>query len=267
MELLCKPWCWTVQHKPTENWAIVRTVRVCSLRVWHKKTSNEPVVKEICSQISQQQNTQKPNHHDLCQVSSWFPHLSAPQHLCHAIFERPVWFIVGGLWCCQWSSNGVYILDGCCHFLLYWSWSWIEVLCIFFFGHILCTHMYAQTHQVYILKSHTCFCKYCILRLSHKHCFCLVLQILIQGSRVGKKRWNCRGFAGQFGHLLCRGQSGRSYGSQWQLALGTTKHGTVAWKTSLTLFFLVTARSRLIWIYKQAYVIGSNRQIIRFYIP
>ena len=51
-----------------------------------------------------------------------------------------------------------------------------------------------------------------------------------------------QGFAGQFGHLLCRGEGGRSYGSQWQLALGTTKHGTLAfcdlvfsgWETSLT---------------------------------
>ena len=92
----------------------------------------------------------------------------------------------------------------------------------------ICTHKHIKfIYQ----KSHTCFCKDCISLLSHKTLvFVWCLQILRdQGLKS-------RGFAGQFGHLLCRGQSGRSYGSQWQLALGTTKHGTVAWKTSLTLF-------------------------------
>ena len=194
MELLCKPWCWTVQHRPTENWAIVRTVRMCSIRVWYKKLRMNRWWKRFVHKFhSNKAPKTQPSWSLISQVSSWFPHLSAPQHLCHAIFERPVWFIVGGLWCCQWSSNGVYILDGCCHFLLYWSWSWIEVLCIFFFGHILRIHMYTQTHQVYLPKSHTCFCKDCSSLLSHKHCFCL-LQILIQGSRLEKPRicWTVR---------------------------------------------------------------------------
>ena len=61
-----------------------------------QKTSNEPMVKEICSQISQQQNTQKPNHHDL-----WSARSAADFHiyLPHSIFAMPsLNGLSGSLW-------------------------------------------------------------------------------------------------------------------------------------------------------------------------
>jgi len=69
------------------------------------------------------------------------------------------------------------------------------------------------------------------------------------GIKGWQKTLKSRGFAGQFGHLLCRGQSGRSYGSQWQLALGTTKHGTSGMENVTHTFFFwegVTARYKLV---------------------
>ena len=195
----------------------------------------------------------------ISQVSSWFPHLSAPQHLCHAIFERPVWFIVGGLWCCQWSSNGAYILDGSRHFLLYWSWSWIEVLCNHFFTHVLSIHkhinfIYTQTYIFCKKNSISALSRFKQTGVSFRSAD------LDPGSTPATAQFD-QGFAGQFGHLLCRGEGGRSYGSQWQLALGTTKHGTLAfcdlvfsgWETSLTsltpLFFWWLPLPKYGWIW------------------
>ena len=60
MELLCKPWCWTMQHKPTEDWAIVRTVRMCSLRVWYKKLRMNPLWKRFVHKFHSNKTPKNP---------------------------------------------------------------------------------------------------------------------------------------------------------------------------------------------------------------
>lgn len=160
MELLCKPWCWTVQHKPTENWAIVRTVRMCSIRVWQKNIewtrgerdlfANFTATKHPKTQPSWSLPGQQLISTSIC------PTASLPCHLwtaCLVHCGRALVLLVIQQWRLHfgWLSPLSAILK------LELNWSTVY----FFFGHIyydyvhICTHkhikfIYQKSHNMFL---------------------------------------------------------------------------------------------------------------------
>ena len=239
MELLCKPWCWTVQHKPTENWAIVGTVRMCSIRVWPKNFewtrgerdlfANFTATKHPKTQPSWSLPGQQLISTSICPTASLPCHLwTACLVHCGRALVLPViqqWRLHFG-----WLSP----LSAILKLELNWSTLYFSLDIYIMIMH---TYVHTNTSNLYTKNHITCFCKDCISLLSHKHCFFLVLQILIQGSRVGKKRWKAEDLLDSSGTFFAVAKVAGLTDRNGNLPLARQNMAPRAWKTSLTLCF------------------------------